>query len=195
MSAARFWIGELIWAVVLSVAAVSRYPDESGTLEQAIIQGGTVITGSVLALLLILVVGWVAFAPRHQRDDAWGEVEAIRERQDWVQIIAEITSHMREGNRAMEIHGRPHTDYILPLGQGPPVDHVGNMLQFMNTWIPAVNQTLEACPEYMADFENDGREIFLAEDRGGQVAVAISQLEVRVRHLREVVQDIRANRL
>ncbi|MEI6666421.1 MAG: hypothetical protein WCL53_09775 [Chloroflexota bacterium] len=190
-----FWFVSLILSIASPLVAYFLFtPTGAEAADQVVIQTKT-FAGVVLMLMLVVFLGlWVVTVPRAQRNEAWDDLRALRERRDWQAIIAELTEHIREGNREMEINGRPPADNHAP--NAPYVDHTGPMLKFMNKWISDVRTTLVSCPEYMADFDNDRRGIFLGREVDGlRTPVVVEQLDVRLQHLAGIVRDIRANRL
>lgn len=197
MHGIRFWAAELLTVSAFSLWATAFYPDEASTTAQAGITAGFLISGAVLLVLVVFLANWVAWSPRHQRNDAWNQVDVLAERRQWKRIVDELARHVIQGNEAMESNGRIKASYSLSKEQGGPgKDNVQEMRKFMNQWISDVRGTLQLCPEYLVDFENDNREILIATEKdGSKVPVAVAQLEVRLRHLQDIIREIRAHHL
>jgi hypothetical protein len=171
----QLWITEAMLVAIGAVLAVIFYPDNASAKQQAVISSSTIGTLMVALVILIFFANWVAFSARSQRDESYQQVDQLTDQQDWRALIREITDFIKEGNRAMEAYGRPS------------VGDSTRGLEFMNTWIPRVTQSLP--DEYHADFESHGRKIF-----EGDVVWAL-QLDVRMERLREIVADIRNRHL
>ena len=71
-------VAELVITVGLSVYAVTLYPAEADQSMHALIQGGTVVGGLVVAALVWLIVVFVAIAPRMQNREARRELKVMQ---------------------------------------------------------------------------------------------------------------------
>ena len=146
-------------------------------LEQAAMQGSMLIFGSGALALVVLFANLAALFPR-QRDEAPVTVGGGGESRDWVAIVRELTLHVFEGRGAMDKWGRP---------EGDP----DRVLEFMvEEWYPAVLRTLEQCPEYLADFYDDPRTIWMG---GGPVPTL--QLDGQIARIRGIIAEIRLHHL
>ena len=91
-------------AATASVLAVSVYPDDASTLEQAAIQATFVVAGFVLVGVGLLLGNLVAFATYHQRDDA--RLAWAHERDELARIAKKSTKRadlLREREKLGEI--------------------------------------------------------------------------------------------
>lgn len=103
-SAWWFWGAEVAMAATASVLAVSVYPDDASTLEQAAIQATFVVAGFVLVGVGLLLGNLVAFATYHQRDDA--RLAWAHERDELARIAKKSTKRadlLREREKLGEI--------------------------------------------------------------------------------------------
>ena len=146
-------------------------------LEQAAIQGSMLIFGAGALALVVLFANLAALFPR-RREDALVAVGKGGEPRDWVAIVRALTLHVFEGRGAMDRWGRPDGD-------------AERVLEFMvEEWYPAVLRTLELCPEYLADFYDDPRSIWMG---GGPVPTL--QLDGQIGRIRGIIAEIRLHHL
>ncbi len=146
-------------------------------LEQGAIQGSMLVFGAGALAFVVLFANLAALFSR-QRTDAPVAVGGGEEPRDWVAIVRELTLHVFEGRGAMDSWGRPDGD-------------AERVLQFMvEEWYPAVLRTLEQCPEYVADFYDDPRSIWMG---GGPVPAL--QLDGQIGRIRGIITEIRLHHL
>jgi len=155
---------------------------------------GLVVTSEAWPLLLVVpfAVNLLAIAPYK----VW---QRERVRRGWLSIIERLTSMIEEGTRAIDAHGRPSAHYRVTSGSlrpGMVPTPTGEMLRFGNGWIARVNEVLSECPEYKAEFSSQGREIFTGREvDGSEIPVAVMQVDISIKRLREIIRDIRTTRL